>query len=269
MSLVPGVLPPKDNDGGDDFFMGYAKAPKVDRRFWLGAAPLALLGTTGLSAAFTHFHSDPGAGAWLTGETFAVTGVLDQAPYPIIRIADAATPGGVRTVLVVAEGKCTSGLPFDSVLGQAATVNGVLIERKGRMMLEVPLLLDKWLTPLDMFDAADKARLSSPTTEALGPVRLKGAIMDTKCFFGVMRPGRGKTHKACAALCIRGGIPPSFYAVDEAGRETVLLLTDANGEALKDEILPLVADPLVAEGEIVRVDDLFHFRVAPENLKRA
>ena len=85
-------------------------------------------------------------------------------------------------------------------------------------------------------------------------------IVDSKCFFGVMRPGRGKTHKACAALCIRGGIPPSFWVRDAQGRETILLMTDASGAPLGEEILPLVADPVRATGELVRVGDLVQFR---------
>ena len=29
-------------------------------------------------------------------------------------------------------------------------------------------------------------------------------------FDGAMKPGDGKTHKGCAALCLRGGIPPAL-----------------------------------------------------------
>jgi hypothetical protein len=92
--------------------------------------------------------------------------------------------------------------------------------------------------------------------------------MDSKCFFGVMRPGRGKTHKACAALCIRGGIPPSFLAQGADGREAVLLMTDSRGGPLGDDILPLVADPVEAEGELVRVGDLVQFRADASAYRR-
>ena len=42
-----------------------------------------------------------------------------------------------------------------------------------------------------------------------GPVTVSGEIVDSKCFLGVMVPGAGKTHKECASLCLRGGIPPA------------------------------------------------------------
>jgi len=85
-------------------------------------------------------------------------------------------------------------------------------------------------------------------------------IMDSKCFFGVIRPARGKTHKACASLCIRGGIPTSFWARSSDGRESVILMTDAQGDPMPDDILPMVADPVAVEGEIVRVGDLLQLR---------
>jgi hypothetical protein len=92
--------------------------------------------------------------------------------------------------------------------------------------------------------------------------------MDSKCFFGVMRPARGKTHKACASLCIRGGIPPSFWARTKDGREAVMLMTDADGGALGEDILPLVADPVEAEGEIVRIGDILQFRANANDYRR-
>jgi hypothetical protein len=130
-------------------------------------------------------------------------------------------------------------------------------------MLEVPLSLGRWLAPLPGADGA-----AAPAVESYGRARLAGQIMDSKCFFGVMRPGRGKTHKACAALCIRGGIPPSFWVRDGAGSESVLLMTDAAGGPLGEAILPLVADPVEAEGEIVRVGDLLQFRADAADYRR-
>ena len=259
MSLNKGVWRPSEKNDGDEMFIGWAKTPAVDRRFLLGALPvgLAIMGGTAYGVASN--LSDPGAGAWLTNATHQVTGVLSRAPYPMIRLADPDAPFGMRTVLVVAQGKCTSGLDLEAAEGRAVTADGILIQRKDRQMLEVPLLLDQWLTDAADY-SGDIASLAAPTPQSLGPARLKGTIMDSKCFFGVMRPGRGATHKACASLCIRGGIPPSFWARAEDGREVVLLMTDAGGNAISDNILPLVADPVEAEGELVRVGDIVQFR---------
>jgi hypothetical protein len=264
MSLTKGVIDPSQKDK-QEMFVGWTRAPAVDRRFLLGALPLGLIGAGGASWLLARKLDDPGAGAWLTGATHKVTGVLITHPYPMIRVADPAAPFGVRTVLLVAQGKCTSALELDKNAAKPVTASGVLIQRKDRQMLEVPPLTDAWLTPakLEMTQA-----LVEPQTQSLGRARLAGQIMDSKCFFGVMRPGRGKTHKACASLCIRGGIPPSFWARSKDGRESVLLMTDANGGPIPMDILPLVADAVEAEGEIVRVGDLLQFRADVSAYKR-
>lgn len=256
MSVRKGVIDPAATDN-HDMFVGWAKAPAVDRRFLLGALPLGLVGGAGASWLVASELGDPGAGAWLTNATHTVTGALIRAPYPMIRVSDPAAPFGMRTVLVVAQGKCTSSLELGDEDGLPVEAAGVLIERKGRRMLEVPPFLEKWLTPafIDMPGA-----VVLPEPQSLGAARLAGTIMDSKCFFGVMRPGRGKTHKACASLCIRGGIPPSFWVRTKDGRESVMLMTDANGGPMSMDILPLVADPVEAEGEIVRVGDILQFR---------
>ena len=267
-SLTKGVWRPADQQAKqDEMFIGWAKTPSVDRRFLLGALPLGLVGLGGVGYGVASNLSDPGAGEWLTNATHQVTGVLARAPYPMIRLADENAPFGMRTVLVVAQGKCTSGLELEAVDGRPVTADGVLIQRKDRQMLEVPLFLDQWLTAAADF-VGDVKALAAPVPQSLGAARLKGTVMDSKCFFGVMRPARGVTHKACASLCIRGGIPPSFWARAADGREVVLLMTDAKGNAISNEILPLVADPVEAEGELVRVGDLVQFRADVSAYKR-
>lgn len=265
MTKATGVIDPAERDK-HDMFIGWAPAPAVDRRFLLGALPLGLVASTGASWLIAKELDDPGAGAWLTDATHRVTGVLATDPYPMVRVADPSAPFGVRTVLIVAQGKCTSALNLGDIAGQSVTAAGVLVKRKDRHMLEVPPFLEKWLEPAS--DDAVIETLQSPEEERLGAFELAGAVMDSKCFFGVMRPGRGKTHKACASLCIRGGIPPSFWVRNGAGGESVLLLTDADGGPMSMDILPFVADPVVAEGEIVRVGDLLQFRADVSAFRR-
>ena len=262
---IKGVIDTADGDK-EDMFIGWAPAPSVDRRFLLGAMPLALAGTTGLSWLVASELDDPGAGAWLTNATHKVTGVLTRDPYPMIRFADPDAPFGIRTVLIVAQGKCTSALKLADVDGGTFTASGALIQRKDRQMLEVPPFLEDWLEPAETPESI--ANLYQPTTENIGSLSLEGFIMDSKCFFGVMKPARGKTHKACASLCIRGGIPPSFWARSSDGRESIMLMTDSNGDPLGEDILPLVADPVSVTGEVIRVGDLLQLRANASDFRR-
>ena len=264
MARTDGVIDPTTTDS-EDMFIGWAKAPAVDRRYLLGAMPAALLAAGGASWLIASELGDPGAGAWLTNATHKVTGGLITAPYPMIRIPDPNAPYGMRTVLLVAQGKCTSALKFGDNNAKPITASGALIQRKDRQMLEIPPFLEKWLEPASVNLAED---IINPQTTPLGAVNLKGMIMDSKCFFGVMRPGRGKTHKACASLCIRGGIPASFWARGKDGRESILLMTDRNGGPMPMDILPMVADPVRVTGEIVRVGDLLQLRADPADYAR-
>jgi hypothetical protein len=71
------------------------------------------------------------------------------------------------------------------------------------------------------------SRVSEPEGK---PVEVSGEVVDTKCFLGVMVPGSGKTHRACAALCLRGDIPPALHVHDRDGRSTLLLLAGPGGD---------------------------------------
>lgn len=251
MTRARGVLP---GNREAEPFIGWAAAPAVDRRFLLGLVPIALAGAGGAGFGLSSAMGDPGAGEWRTGETVRVEGVLAASPYPMLYVSDPSSPFGLRTVLIVAEGKCTRALKLDADAGRAVAASGRLVRRGGRQMLEVPIALDRWL---EEGPAQTKPDL---TPVPLGRARLAGEIMDSKCFFGVMRPGRGVTHKGCASLCIRGGIPPSLWVRRRDGKEAVLLMTDAGGGALGEDILPLVAEPVEASGDLVRVGDLVQFR---------
>ena len=109
MTLVKGIVSPADKDR-EEMFIGWAKAPAVDRRFLLGALPLGLIAGGGASWLIASELGDPGAGAWYTSATHKVTGALITAPYPMLRVSDPSAPFGMRTVLIVAQGKCTSAL---------------------------------------------------------------------------------------------------------------------------------------------------------------
>ena len=84
-----------------------------------------------------------------------------------------------------------------------------------------------------------------------------------------MQPGQGKPHKSCAALCIRGGLPPVFCPEALCGSAaSAPLLTDADGKPHGMALLPLVADPVLAQGRMVQVGDVRQFRVALNGIRR-
>ena len=189
-------------------------------------------------------QQSPGEGAWTIDQQESWEGVLIQRPYPMLRM----TRGGeVRTILLVSEGKVGAEKQAATLDGKAVRIRGTLVKRDGRHLVELVNEPDA-VVAIEDTNAAGGAAPVPPLSWRR--VELRGEIIDPKCYLGVMKPGEGKTHKACAALCLRGGIPPMFVNLDEAGARCYFLIVSESGEAVTGDDL----DALIAHvGEAVRV----------------
>ena len=117
-----------------------------------------------------------------------------------------------------------------------------------------------------MVEKANPNRL--PKTELLvSGMELKGEIIDPKCYFGVMKPGKGKIHRSCATLCISGGIPPVLATTDKNNITEYYLLTDTNGNPINDQILPYIGKPSILTGSIVKMQDWYQLRIKTEDIQ--
>jgi hypothetical protein len=241
----------------EPFFVGWSpELAKPTRRFLLTAGAGLAVGAgavgLGLGAAAPH----PGPGLWDQGKKVAVTGTIYPGPYPHLLTEDLGD--GLRTVLLVGAGKDRVTVrPALTFTGAAVT--GTLIERGEHAMMAVDGVYS---------DPAPGRVLPGPEKD-LGDAVMTGEILDAKCWFGAMRPGHGKTHKACAALCATGGLPLAFC---ETGRcsdgKAALLLLNERGQAFGREILPLVADPVMVRGRIVEVAGLRQVRMKLSDIVR-
>lgn len=238
------------SDPDDDFFVGYAPTPLRDRRFFLAAGLALMSGTAALGAGFGAIQARPGPGTWDQADVRDWTGIVTSEPYGMLRTAD--LDGTPRTALLACLGKCGVAARLSGLAGQRVRVRGSLIRRGRHAMIAVPETEADWITSLG---PAGEVALAFPDAETLGEVSLVGEILDSKCWFGAMRPSSGKVHKACASLCIRGGLPPAFFARDKAGRQALMILTSA-GQAHGPDLLPLVADPVQVRGTLMRRGDL-------------
>ena len=106
---------------------------------------------------------------------------------------------------------------------------------------------------------------SALPTRSLGVATVAGEIVDSKCYLGVMNPGRGKVHRDCASRCLSGGIPPIFVSADDH-RQFLLVGTD--GKALgRDALREFVAEPLIIQGELFERGDQHLLTVDPQVLR--
>ena len=239
-----------DADADEPMFIGWAETPAADRRFLLraGLALTAAAGVLGFGVAA--LQKPPGKGNWDPDAVREWRGVARAEPYAMLRTNDLG--GGPRTALLSCLGKCGVAARLGALSGHAVLIRGSLIQRGQHAMIAVDEEGD-WIRRDD--DARVDPALSFPPGQPLGEVTLVGEILDSKCWFGAMRPSSGKVHKACAALCIRGGIAPAFFARGSGGKGALMIMT-SGGRAHGQELLSLVADPVRVSGSVQRVGDL-------------
>lgn len=253
----------------NEFYVGYLRMPAGLTRFLRWTAPV-LIGTALATAwSLSRSQNNPGDGVW-HDDAESLVGRLSTTPYPHIRILSTQhgdTAQSIETVLLVSEGKHGGGERVAALDGRIARVRGTILERDGRRLLE--LSKTNAVSVEESMPEPQATRLAAHNgIITLGPVTLRGEIIDPKCYSGAMKPGEGKAHKECATLCIAGGIPPMFVALDSAGKRNYYLLTDSNGRALDDRILPFVADAVQVTGILEQRDDLQVLRINPADIHR-
>jgi len=244
------------------FYVAYLPVPLPIRRFLRLAVPATLWALVVVAVVMARSHPDPGNARWDTVTARTFTGVLDAHPYPVLH-ADVLPDGAPGPILLVELGKRGSSqraAPFHAARVRAT---GWLLRRDNRLMLE---LSPEHNALALLHSAPGQASIPSPTR--LGTVTLRGEIVDAKCFLGAMKPGHGKTHKECATLCIRSGLPPMLVTRDASGSPTCYLLLDPSGGPMPDTLHALIADPVELTGQLELIGGLPRIRVDPAGVQR-
>lgn len=225
------------------FFIGWATP---DRRLWpflIAVALVAFVASFSIAYVVAATQDDPGAGARM-GRVEAL-GVLQTQPYPILHILESDQFDAGSTVLLMGQGKNGVQGRADPLDGQVVRVSGT---RLNRGELDGIILRGG---QNGMALAADGTG-TLPEAEDLGRWRLTGEICDGNCLAGAMRPGTGLAHRACANLCILGGLPPVFVATDTVGGSEFFLVADADGAPMSASMLDYTALLIQAEGRVER-----------------
>ena len=237
----------------DDFYIGYLdkSPPALARRTRWIALTLAVM-VTGLAVVFAARQMPSEPGTFEFGITKTFEGVLYEYPLPVLRMTTMS--GSVTNFLLVGAGK--HGLPAFARGhdGQNVRFGGSLIQMGSSVMVE--LNDEKSFTVLS---PAVKRGLH-PAEEPLGEITLTGELVDTKCYFGVMRPATGKVHRSCAVRCLSGGVPPGLLVHDQEGDRVVVLLVGKGGRPLDFDV-QWAARVVRAEGLLVRRDSLLELQV--------
>ena len=252
---------PAAEPADDDFFVGYLRMSPRATRASLARAGVVAAAVLVAGVGFAGFQRSPGENLRPGAYSVQHAGLLFQQPYPHLRTLGA--DGAVTTLFFTGWTKNNPDVPADKV-AQAVVVSGNVYERGGLRMFEGA----SGFAPATSLAAADVARLQAVTEDDLGEVTLAGEIVDSKCYAGRMRPGVGHGHRACAQLCILGGIPPVLVTTEAGGREAHYMLASRDGGRLNDAAAPFAAEPVTVRGRLVRRGDLLELRVDPAEIHR-
>jgi hypothetical protein len=244
----------------EDFYIGYLpKMPKNTAKIIKVFVVAAFVAAIGLAVL-----------AWLGQKPFAKSvfefgavkdfeGTIQANGVPFLLVEKSEKNNGLPTFErfpLVAEGK--HGFDAGAFDGQKVKLKGTRIYRDDLQMIEVAA------------DSVEKisANPIEEKAENLGKFTLKGEIVDSKCYLGVMNPGQSKPHRDCAVACLRGGIPPLFIVKDTNGNISELWLLSESGETINKEILDFVAEPIEVSGEVFHTSDQLFLKINPVQIKR-
>ena len=115
--------------------------------------------------------------------------IVDETPMPALRVSHPNTPG--------------SNSQFRGLQGIKAELHGKLIDQDGLTMIE--------MAPETLRVDRSIAASHAEELKDLGVHTLRGEIVNSKCYFGVMNPGHGKVHRGCPVRCLSGGTLNATY----------------------------------------------------------
>lgn len=243
------------------FFVGYFPIPKGLRNFLLVVAVSFIAAWAGAGYLIGATQDDPGNGAFrFDYGRQTVTGVVEMKPYPLLYV----TQGNDRiktghTLMLSGPGKRGVMERVGKLEGGLAEVFGIILQRGELDMLQVAGNANALASVEGSVPAVPK--------KDLGRWKLAGEICDGKCLAGAMRPGRGLAHKACANLCIIGGVPPVFVSSKPIEGSEFLLIGNSDGGEMSPVLYDHVGEFITVEGRVERRGDLLVFLVDEQTIE--
>ena len=239
----------------EPFYVGYQSSAPGSVARQVRRSVLVLFVIAGLVAAASAAWQQPFSSATFEyGVDTTLRGRLLLQPLPHLMV-DPAAAEHVGTWLLVRPGKHGFGDLGED--GRSVAATGSLIRHPLGQMIEVHAIED----------SSTRHHESVPPLIDLGSVALDGEIVDAKCWLGVMKPGRKKAHRACASLCIRGGIPPVLLTQIDGRPAAPVLVSDA-GASVGSHLLDRVAEPVQVEGRLLQRGQQLFLRIDEGDIQR-
>lgn len=244
------------------FFVGYLDMPAQLKKYYLVLVIFLGIFAAAMGYSIASQQKSAGPATWQTASSETISGFLVLDPYPVLHRIDPQSDNQIESILLVNQGKHSAVDFAQQFDGQFVSVTGFPIRRGGWTMLELSMVGDITLDS-NGIDKSNHSRLrSAAITKSLGPVTLSGEIADTKCFLGVMNPGVGSVHKACAEVCLLGGIPAMLLAWGDDGHKYGYMLTQSDGTSASAALANRAAERVEISGELEQRGNLLYIKMA-------
>ncbi len=250
----------------DEFYVSYIegslgpKTKKTLKRFAYFSIGFVLIAAIIFSFSQKKFKNS----SFELTSTTKIVGTFHENPYPMLRVQ--VEKNTFKNILLLGFGK-SSANPFLETIrstspnlnGKTLTIEGNLIYYNGKTLLQI--------TDAEKIILSNGNSINSvPTKSTISSITLQGEIIDPKCYFGVMKPGKGKIHRSCAIRCISGGIPPVLATTDNNNIAKYFLITDLQGKPIHKNILPYIGKPSQITGIVQKMEDWSLLKIDIENI---
>lgn len=250
----------------DEFYIGYVDSVGRQTKKSIRTFILVTIGAVVLFAFLFAFFQRPAVNSSFDFDTpTKVTGTYHEMPYPMLRVELAENTH--KNILLLGFGKFGANSYLKdlrnkegSLEGKRLSIEGNLIYYNGKTLIQID--------DSQKISLVQKPKKNSVVMEGLGEKTIEGEIVDPKCYFGVMKPGYGKIHRSCAALCISGGIPPVLVSSNPEAISDYFLLTDLKGNPIHKDILPYIGQPSQLKGKVEKLEDWHLMRIDVSDIKK-
>ncbi len=253
----PLMLNKSDDSEQEDFFIGWAADVPLSLSQFLKRAVMAIsIVAVIIAIALPNLSEELKDSEYTFGNLQEYQGTLHMQPVPRLTI-------GNEDHLLIDFGKFSASRSINKyeelnnvqLDNSLLKIEGTAISYNGRNLIELSNQVESIVehnipTSNDILEKTE-----------LGPISLKGEILDAKCFFGVMNPGDGPVHKFCAALCIQGGIPAVIF--DEAIDE-YYIIKGQSGNDINNELVPLAGEIVKFSGNSYSINNWRYIEVSSD-----
>ncbi len=220
---------------------------------------IAFAALAGYTIANQQKSTDPAL--WQSDARETIHGLLVVDPYPVLHRIDPENPDRHESILLVSQGKFSADEIARPFHNKMVSISGYPIRRGGWSMYELASATAVKADEDDSNATLGSKLASAATPLSLGAVTLSGEITDSKCFLGVMKPGIGSVHKACAEVCLLGGIPAMLLVRGE-GKKYGYMLIRPDGSSASKLLSKRAAEYMEVSGELQQRGDLLYIKMA-------